>query len=186
MILFLIVFVIIPIILKLIDNWFDLEGYFDYCICVVIPVLIVETIVFIGTSQVETELIYEEKQYNICGLENKTTQDYSLNGTFILGCGKIVGETNNEEYYVYFKENEYGKILEKLPIDKVYIREKEDIKPSLINIMKKTKYKRHPILSKIFLFIGVQELHDSEIVEKTGTILEVPVGTIKIEYNVDI
>lgn len=183
MIIWLIALVIIPIMWRLTDAWFEWDDFVGYIFCVIPTLIIFEVIAFgLASQQIESEEIYEEKQYNICGLENKTNKELSFQGRFVLGCGRITGETNTEEYYVYFKESEYGKILEKTPMDKTYVREKEGVTPALINIMKKTEYKKRPILSMFFISIGMIK----ENTEKIGTILEVPTGTIKIEYNVDI
>ena len=147
----------------------------------------VNVIALCMSENYEVTAIYEQKQYEISGLENKTSQEFYLDGhyrgSFIIGYGSIHAETETEMNYYYFKDNEYGKILESVPTNEAYIREKDDVTPSLIWIVEERLYKGHPNLHKWFFTIRKE---DEKQGIKTGTILEVPTNTIKIEYNVDI
>lgn len=147
----------------------------------------VNAIALCATGNYEVTATYEQKQYKISGLENKTSQEFYLDGkiggSFFIGYGEIHGETKTEMNYFYFKESEYGKIIESVPTNEAYIREKDDITPSLIWIVEERLYKGHPNLHKWFFTIRKE---DEKQGIKTGTILEVPTNTIKIEYNVDI
>lgn len=188
MILFIICIIILPILICIIcDEFRDVEGFFTLVFVGFILVLILNIIPLIGTSGYEVTATYEEKQYNISGLESKTSQEFYLDGQyrnfFCIGYGNIHAETNTEMNYYYFKDNEYGKILESVPVKETYIREKDDTMPSLIWIVEERLYKGYPKLNKWF-FVARNEDEKQGI--KIGTILEVPLNTIKIEYNVDI
>ncbi len=144
--------------------------------------------VFLHTDSIYTVTAkYEQKQYNISGLENKTSQEFELNGTyrktFLLGYGSISAETDTEMNYYYFKENEYGKILESMACKDVYIREVEDGENCLIYVVEEREFKGYPVLSKIFLGVNKENRKIGQVVER---ILQVPVGTVQIEYNVDV
>ena len=131
----------------------------------------------------EVTATYELKQYDILGLENKKTEKFEASGRFVLGCGSFNAKTETEMNYYYFKNCEYGAMLETSPMAETYVREKDDITPSLIWIMEERLYKGHPKLAKWFPFV---EAEDRKEAIKQANILEVPVNTIKIEYNVDV
>lgn len=179
--------VIIVIISKIIDNdfWENLFifGFLFLAVYVFLCVVVWSFTDFKYTVTAE----YEQKQYNISGLENKTSQEFELNGiyrkTFFLGYGSISAETNTEMNYYYFKENEYGKILESMACKDVYIREVEDGENCLIYVVEEREFKGYPVLSKIFLGVNKESYKVGQVVER---ILQVPVGTVQIEYNVDI
>jgi len=187
MILFLILIIISPIIAFFI--W-DYEAEIAAAVLMIgVMLFSITNVIAYGITDNDYDITakYEEKQYEICGLENKTSQEFYLDGeykqSFFIGYGSIHAETETEMNYFYFKKNEYGKILESVPINEAYIREKEYVTPSLLWIVEERCYKGHPILSKLFFFIRKE---DEKQGIKTGTILEVPTNTIKIEYNVDI
>lgn len=189
-----IICIVIPIIFGIIIA--ILGGDFEEVIEAISCVGIILVLIYGGTSilvlgitnaKYEVTAIYEEKQYKISGLENKTENKFELNGHyvkgFIIGQGYINAETKNEMNYYYFKENEYGKILESIPCKDTYIREKDDEIPCLIYVVEERKYKNYPILSKIFLGVRKEPKYEGIVIEK---ILQVPLNTIQIEYNVDI
>lgn len=188
MILFIICVIILPIFIIIVCEEFqDFEGSFmSVGVGVAILALLNALATGIGTNY-EVTATYEEKQYNISGLESKTSQEFYLDGQyknfFCIGYGNMHAETNTEVNYYYFKDNEYGKILESVPTKETYIREKDDVTPSLIWIVEERLYKGHPKLSKWFFTVRKE---DEKQGIKIGTILEVPLNTIKIEYNVDI
>lgn len=138
---------------------------------------------FINATPYEVTATYELKQYDILGLENKKTEEFEANGIFVLGCGSFNAKTETEMNYYYFKNCEYGAMLETSPMAETYVREKDDVTPSLIWIMEERLYKGHPKLAKWFPFV---EAEDRKEAIKQANILEVPVNTIKIEYNVDV
>lgn len=122
---------------------------------------------------------YEEKQYEIQGLENNIISKENINGAFILGFGYINSSTDEEIKYYYFKVNDMGKKLETITIDnsqEVYIRETNEIKPCLI-------YKYQTTANKgFFKWLFGEDKVDTKVAE----ILVVPTNTIKIEYNVEV
>lgn len=122
---------------------------------------------------------YEEKQYNIQGLENNITTSQKTNGAFVLGFGYINSETTEQIKYYYFKVNDIGKKLETIEIGNnsdTYIRETNKIEPCLIYRYQETKNKG------LFKWLFGEERNPNKIAE----ILVVPENTIKIEYNVEI
>lgn len=190
MILFIICIIILPILICIIcDEFRDVEGFSILVFGGVLLLALLNVFALIGgiTVGYEVTATYEEKQYNISGLESKTSQEFYLDGQyknfFCIGYGNMHAETNTEMNYYYFKDNEYGKILESVPTKETYIREKDDVIPSLIWIVEERLYKGYPKLNKWF-FAARNEDEKQGI--KIGTILEVPLNTIKIEYNVDI
>ena len=189
MILFIICVIILPIFVVIVyDDFRDIEGFFWGVFVGSVLLTLLNAFALICTDGVyEVTATYEEKQYNISGLESKTSQEFYLDGQyknfFCIGYGNIHAETNTEMNYYYFKDNEYGKILESVPTKETYIREKDDVTPSLIWIVEERLYKGHPKLSKWFFLVRKE---DEKQGIKIGTILEVPLNTIKIEYNVDI
>lgn len=188
MILFIICVIILPIFITIIcDEFRDIGGFSILVIGGYMLLALLNVFALIGATGYEVTATYEEKQYNISGLESKTSQEFYLDGQyrnfFCIGYGNMHAETNTEMNYYYFKNDEYGKILESVPTKETYIREKDDVIPSLIWIVEERLYKGYPKLSKWFFVVRKD---DEKQGIKTGTILEVPLNTIKIEYNVDI
>lgn len=130
---------------------------------------------------------FEQIQYDIRGLAYKNEQSFKINGNysqnFLLGLGNVYGESKNNKYYFYFKENEYGCKLEYLPANEVYIREKEDDRNYLIWVIEQQTYPGHPILNKFFPLIKENDCNENIVTEK---ILQVPAGTIQIDYNIEV
>lgn len=124
----------------------------------------------------ETIRIYEEKQYEICGLENKTNTESYINGAFVLGFGYVNGSSSETIKYYYFKCNENGKKLESIDGTDIYIRETNEQTPCLIRKYREVKNKG---FWKWVFGEGKSRQVEAEI-------LVVPENTIKIEYNVDI
>ena len=129
----------------------------------------------------------EVKQYNISGLENKTTQEFNFEGeylqAFTIGYGNISGETETEMNYWFFMENEYGKKITSIPCTDVYIREVEENEEyCLIYVVEEYRHKGNKILSWFFKTISEEDFITSEVKEK---ILQVPYGTVQVEYNVN-
>lgn len=186
---------LIPLIITLIIGWIsDMDSEDKFLLWagigffVLIIYLLIDTAVACGTGLDYTVTAkYEQKQYNISGLENKTLQEFELDGTyrktFFLGYGNIHAETNTEMNYYYFKENQYGKKLESIPCNDVYVREVENQESCLIYVVEEREFKGYPVLSKIFFGINDIDYKEGQVIEK---ILQVPVGTIQIEYNVEI
>lgn len=132
-------------------------------------------------STVNTRVIneYEEKQYEIQGLENNIISKENTNGAFILGFGYINSSSDEEIKYYYFKVNENGKKLETITINnsqEVYIRETNEIKPCLIYKYQTT------VNTGFFKWLFGEDKIDTKIAE----ILVVPTDTIKIEYNIEV
>lgn len=187
----LIMCIIITLVVAIITSNEFWEGLFTFA-GVGFIILCIYGVICMSVS-LHTDLIYtvtaeyEQKQYNISGLENKTLQEFELNGTyrktFFLGYGSISAETNTEMNYYYFKENEYGKILESMACKDVYIREVENQESCLIYAVEEREFKGYPVLSKIFIGVNKESYKVGQVVER---ILQVPVGTVQIEYNVDI
>ena len=119
---------------------------------------------------------YEEKQYNIQGLENNIEIKQEMHGHFILGFGSVSGKTEQEMKYYYFKSNKKGKQLKSVEASNVYIRETDKQKPCLIK-----EYEEKEFTGFFKFMFGTC----NNKVEK-NKILVVPTNTIKIEYNVDI
>ncbi len=129
----------------------------------------------------------EVKQYNISGLENKTTQEFKFEGeylqAFTIGYGNISGGTETEMSYWFFMENEYGKKITSIPCADVYIREVEENEEyCLIYVLEEYRHKGNKILSWFFKTISEEDFITNEIKEK---ILQVPYGTVQVEYNVN-
>ena len=190
MILLIITLVIIFLLwlfLKIVGTDEDFGSLVGAEFCAIAIIVLINAIVGDLFHYYEVTTVYEQKQYNIIGLENKTSQEFYLDGeyrqAFFIGYGSVHGETNTEMNYYYFKENDYGRILESCPANETYIREKDDIVPSLIWIVEERLYKGHPKLHKWFFLVEEQDKKEGI---KIGTILEVPLNTIKIEYNVDV
>lgn len=186
---FIIICFVIPIILSVIS--YSQDDDLETAGAVLISSFFIIGAVYLGICACfETQLgipeLYEEKQYNISGLENKTTQEFEMNGKYItaftIGYGSVSAETETEMNYWFFKETEYGKKLESIPCDDVWIRETDNGEYGLIHVMEKRIMKGNPILSKIFITISDEDYSYTEFKEK---ILQVPVGTVQVEYNVD-
>lgn len=122
---------------------------------------------------------YEEKQYDIQGLENNIETEKIAKSGFVLGVGfASASETQNMKYY-YFKVLDFGKQLETLEIGQhsdTYIRETDEMTPCLLKRYETRKKKENK-------FFGVKS--NSYNVSKE-TILVVPTNTIKIDYNIEI
>ena len=110
-----------------------------------------------SSLDIEKSKPYEEIQYRISGLENKTLSNFDVNGEYIgaftIGYGVISADSSTEMNYWYFKESEYGKILESIPCKDVYIREVDDGDICLIHVTQDTIIKGNPTLNKIFLYV---------------------------------
>lgn len=117
--------------------------------------------------------IEEAKICAIKGLENNIKVTEEMKGFFILGIGTIKKEEKEAQKYYYFKVTEYGMIIDSIDIDSVYIRE-NDKEPSLIKAVKKQKKRNR------------ENGDEREIVIEEATILQVPINTIKIDYNIEI
>lgn len=124
----------------------------------------------------EETMVYEEKQYEIYGLENKTNVESKINGTFILGFGHVGGSSSEKIKYYYFRSDENGKKLESINGTDIYIKETNEENPCLV-------YKYKEYVNKGFWKWLFGEGKNKYIDAK---ILVVPEDTIKIEYNVDI
>lgn len=119
---------------------------------------------------------YEEKQYEITGLENKTNTESNINGSFLLGFGYVSGSSSEKMKYYYFRTDENGKKLESIDGTDIYIKETNEESPCLV-------YKYQECVNKGFWKWLFGEEKNKYIDAK---ILVVPEDTIKIEYNVDI
>lgn len=185
---FVIICFIIPIIIGCIS--FSQDGDSEGAFAVTVgSFFIIIIIYFIAGITLEREIDikqYEVKQYNISGLENKTTEEFEMKGSFVtaftIGYGSVSAESETEMNYWYFKETEYGKKIESIPCDEVWIREVEDGESCLIHVVQETTFKGNPLLSKIFCTISEDDYTHTNEIEK---ILQVPVGTVRVEYNVD-
>lgn len=80
-------------------------------------------------------------------------------------------------------ENEYGKKITSIPCADVYIREVEENEEyCLIYVIEEYRHKGNKILSWFFKAISEEDFITSEVKEK---ILQVPYGTVQVEYNVN-
>lgn len=169
---------VIAFIVGIIYSWKE-EDFTPLLSC-----LFIAFIVFValgGISNIYRVVVkeYEEKQYNIQGLENNITTNQNINGAFVLGFGYINSDTKEQIKYYYFKVNDIGKKLETIEIGNysdTYIRETNEIEPCLI-------YRYQETVNKGFwkwLF------GESRLSTQIAEILVVPENTIKIEYNVEI
>ena len=88
----------------------ELEWIFGLVVFNIAILFGVNAIAICATQNYEVTAIYEQKQYEISGLENKTSQEFYLDGkyrgNFIIGYGSIHAETETEMNYYYFKDNE--------------------------------------------------------------------------------
>lgn len=174
-IVFLICVIIISIKAKL-DFWEIIECGFYLIFIWLILTFALYGMASCFTIQTKT---YEEKQYDIQGLENNIITSKDTNGAFILGFGYVNSDTKETIKYYYFKVDEIGKKLETLEITNnidVYIRETNEIEPCYLYI-----YEIRKPNSFWKWFLG-----DFENENKIADVLVVPENTIKIEYNVEI
>lgn len=102
---------------------------------------------------------------NIVALQDNN----SFNGDFFLGTGNIEGRM---EYILYYEESDYYKMLQ-LPHGLVKIRYTSS-QPKLITI------ENYPTDSFINSFVFDGDIYDKRY------IIEVPEGTIKNDYNLDV
>ncbi len=172
------IIIIIGMIIGTIYSWRDED--FTPLMCIVFIALII-VLLLGGLSSCFQVVVreYEEKQYNIQGLENNITTSQKTSGAFVLGFGYINSETTEQIKYYYFKVNDIGKQLETIEIgnySNTYIRETNEIEPCLIYRYQETKNKG------LFKWLFGEEREPNKIAE----ILVVPENTIKIEYNVEI
>lgn len=173
-IILMIVFIGIVIYFKVTDDEAGL-GFMVALIVVSTLYIIVSDIAINNKVQISNE--YEEKIYNIQGLENNISNDFKIQGAFILGCGYIDAETTSEMKYYYFMVDEYGKKLESISGNDVYIRETSETEPCLIKT-----YVNYEFNDFFKWFLGENGFTKTEI----KNILVVPENTIKIDYNVEI
>ncbi|WP_288910951.1 hypothetical protein [uncultured Thomasclavelia sp.] len=169
----LIILILISIILGIIIDSNLGEGVFAFGCSVLVFLFLLSSVFRVDINE------YEEKQYEIQGLENNIISKENLSGDFILGFGYINGSTDEEIKYYYFKVNENGKKLETITIDnsqEVYIRETNEIKPCLIYKYQTT------VNTGFFRWLFGEDKVDI----KAAEILVVPTDTIKIEYNVEV
>ena len=154
------------------------EQNFEYTVALLFIYLMVIGAIFIIGLAVGQKTIntYEEKQYNIQGLENNIEIKQEMHGHFILGFGSVSSKTEQEMKYYYFKSNKKGKQLKSVKASNVYIRETDKQKPCLIK-----EYEEKEFTGFFKFMFGTC----NNKVEK-NKILVVPTNTIKIEYNVDI
>ena len=166
-----IIVLIVAIVISIHEE--DFEGFIAL---IVFCGIVIGSIFALSLVRQKTINTYEEKQYNIEGLENKTETKQEIHGHFILGIGNISGETEQEMKYYYFKSNKKGKKLKSVNANNVYIRETDEQKPCLIK-----EYEEQEFTGFLKFMFGAC----NNRVEK-NKILVVPTNTIKIEYNVDI
>ena len=97
-------------IIGTIYSWRDED--FTPLMCIVFIALII-VLLLGGLSSCFQVVVreYEEKQYNIQGLENNITTSQKTSGAFVLGFGYINSETTEQIKYYYFKVNDIGKQL---------------------------------------------------------------------------
>lgn len=94
-----------------------------------------------------------------------------IEGSFFLGCGTINGNMK----YVYIVEEEFGQTMKSINVNDVYLKETQDNEPKIVH------YKQQVINRKLnFWFLTDEWLND------TKTVIEVPNGTIKYDYNIDL
>lgn len=147
------------------------------CCIFFLYILIIGAIFAIGLGSGQKIInTYEEKQYNIQGLENNIEIKQKMQGQFILGFGSVSSKTEQEMKYYYFKSSKKGKQLKSVKASNVYIRETDKQKPCLIK-----EYEEKEFTGFFKFMFGTC----NNKVEK-NKILVVPTNTIKIEYNVDI
>lgn len=184
MLYFILIAIILTIITMLMAHWFDEEIAAGVCTVLAAFLIIVP---IANHSCAETTSEYQETAYEITGLEFKTElhEDASLTGAFILGSGFVTGssETTKEMYYVFFANTDYGKQLQTIKGENIYIKETDEENPKLIKIMEKRQRKAN--------WIDVLWGHEhGETIElnahEKGQILVVPTNTVKIDYNVEI
>lgn len=133
----------------------------------------------------ETE--YQQVVYEITGLEFKTElkEKSGLTGAFLLGSGFATGssETSKEIYYVFFANTQYGKQLQTIQGENIYIKETDDESPKLVKIMRSGM--RTANIIDILWGHKKGEKIETTATEQ-GQILVVPTNTVKIDYNVEI
>lgn len=157
-------------------------------ICSLIAIFILAFIPIGNSITYEGEEIeYQQTMYEITGLEFKTEfkEESGLTGVFLLGAGFATGssETTKEMYYVFFANTEYGKQLQTIQGENIYIKETDDESPKLIQIMTK-RQRTANIIDRLWGYKKGEkiELNPAE----KGQILVVPTNTVKIDYNVEI
>lgn len=184
MLYFIIMIIVVTIVTLLIAHWLDEEIAAGACV-VLAGFLLILPIANHACEDTKSE--FQEIAYEITGLEFKTEtyEDASLTGAFLLGSGFVTGssETTKEMYYVFFANTEYGKQLQTIQGENIYIKETDEESPKLIKIMDKRQRKAN--------WIDVLWGHEyGEIIElnakEKGQILVVPTNTVKIDYNVEI
>lgn len=156
----------------------DIETGFA-CFAGMSILLIIICLIICSCMPIENIGQYEEKQYDIQGLKNKTNTEKDAFGVFVLGIGYAKSEENKIEKYYYFKVNEYGKQLESVDINDslLYIKETNEKEPCLVHI-----YEKGTVNNWFYKnFFGSSESKTLKAKQ-----LIVPENTIKIEYNIDI
>lgn len=167
-----IIVLIIAIIIGVKEGDMSLIGFLLFMYSLIVAAIFVICCAAGGTT-INT---YEEKKYNIQGLENNLEIKQEMHGYFVLGFGSVSGKTEQEMKYYYFKSNKKGKKLKSIKANDVYIRETDKQKPCLIQECEEKEF------TGFFKFM-FGNWHEKV---ETNKILVVPTNTIKIEYNVDI
>lgn len=163
-------------------------GAYTFMLGFILAIIYLILEMFFGLITIQETIGRKEvKQYNISGLENKTTQEFKFEGEYVqaftIGYGNISGGAETEMNYWFFMENEYGKKITSIPCADVYIREVEENEEyCLIYVIEQYRHKGNKILSWFFGAISEEDFITSEVKEK---ILQVPYGTVQVEYNVN-
>ncbi len=176
-IILIIIIVFICIVWVSLDIHDIVEGIFEGGLLgLMISIFVLGFLVLISMGEEQIINTYEEKQYNICGLENKNSMESNINARFFLGFGYVNGNTIETMKYYYFRVDENGKKLESIDGTNIYIRETNEQEPCLI------------IKKKEMINVGFWAWlwGEDKMIIDGEKILVVPEDTVQIEYNVNI
>ena len=134
--------------------------FFDLMAAFVVAIILTFTCgIFIPESQKELYIVQEQNIYSL-------KDNLGIEGKFVLGCGNIESEL---KYYFMIKED-FGYKVENASMDETNISEVDTV-PRYIIYGKQYK-------NKFLCLIAIDSFEKN--------VLEVPKGTIKIDYKVDL
>lgn len=87
-------------------------------------------------------------EYNLFSLKSEVRTKKKISGSFILGCGSVSGSEEQIDYYIFFKEGEFGLIKQKLEARNIEVIQTNKVSPSYKEIWIENKTRKFIFVPK--------------------------------------
>lgn len=128
------------------------------------------------SEKYDCKVIYEE--YSICALIDNSNTEISAKGGFFLGCGTYVAEGKSDLYYHYFVKTDEGILYKSIKASNAYVNEIEKGTPRIVIHTKNIYFPKSNFMRD---WLAIDKLE----VDVGKSVIYIPKGTIKYDYNID-